>query len=132
MYRTLTDSKLFGGLPHRRICLNNIIGNLHCPLFNIILQREIPRQYRFYNVCGRLLIILSKLVRMQRIFIYDHRNTATSGTVTSVRIVVIMTPLAQMLLSIPILSGAITAIFPTGMAIITAVTPRMTGSREIK
>ena len=43
MYRTLTNPKLLRRLPHRGIVLNNIVGNVHCTLFNIVLQEKTPQ-----------------------------------------------------------------------------------------
>ena len=43
MYRTLTYPKLLRRLPHRGIVLNNIIGNVHRTLFDIIFQKETPQ-----------------------------------------------------------------------------------------
>lgn len=51
MYCTLTDSKFFCRLPYSCLCFNNIACNLHCPFFNVIFQRKIPRKRCFYNVC---------------------------------------------------------------------------------
>lgn len=39
MYRTLTYPKRLCGLPHCRIMINDIMCNLHCPLFDIFLHR---------------------------------------------------------------------------------------------
>lgn len=38
LYRTLRYPKLLRRLPHRRILINNIIGNLDCPLFDIFFH----------------------------------------------------------------------------------------------
>ena len=43
MYRTLTNPKLLRRLPHRGIVFNNIIGNIHRTLFDIILQEKTPQ-----------------------------------------------------------------------------------------
>ena len=43
MYCGLWNSKLFRRLPHRGIVLNNIIGNVHRTLFDIIFQKETPQ-----------------------------------------------------------------------------------------
>lgn len=44
MYRTLADPKRFGGLPDRRIAVNNIVGDADSPLLDIILQRNTPQE----------------------------------------------------------------------------------------
>ncbi len=49
MYRRFTDSKCLGSLPYSRIVLNDIAGDIHSPLFNIILQRK-PLRTLFYIV----------------------------------------------------------------------------------
>ena len=40
MYRTLADPKFLCCLTHRSLRFNYIIRNFHCPLFNIILQKN--------------------------------------------------------------------------------------------
>ena len=57
MYRTLTDPKLFRCLPHRRIILYYIYGNLHGPLLNIILQKNPPANIVFTMYAGGLKVI---------------------------------------------------------------------------
>ena len=52
MHRTLADPKLFCRLTYRCFCFYYVMCNLHCTLFDIILQRKIPRRHRFYSVCG--------------------------------------------------------------------------------
>lgn len=51
MYRTLADPKFLRRLSYRCLRLNNVRSNFHCPLFDIILQRELPQKRHFYNVC---------------------------------------------------------------------------------
>ena len=57
MYRTLTDPKLLRCLPHRRIILYYIYGNLHGPLLNIILQKTPPANIVFTMYAGGLKVI---------------------------------------------------------------------------
>ena len=57
MYRTLTDPKPFRCLPHRRIILYYIYGNLHGPLLNIILQKTPPANIVFTMYAGGLKVI---------------------------------------------------------------------------
>ena len=40
MYRTLADPEFLCCLTHRSLRFNYIIRNFHCPLFNIILQKN--------------------------------------------------------------------------------------------
>ena len=59
MYRTLTNPKFLRRLPHRSLCLYNILCNLNRPFFDIIFQGKIPRTHCFYNVCGGLQLYCS-------------------------------------------------------------------------
>lgn len=58
MYRTLANSKFFRRLSHCCLCLNNVICNLHCPLFDIIFQDKPPKtlflqcMQRTASICG--------------------------------------------------------------------------------
>ena len=52
VHRTLTDPKLLRSLPHRRIILYYIYGNLHGPLLNIILQKTPPANIVFTMYAG--------------------------------------------------------------------------------
>lgn len=47
MYRTLTDSKLLGRLPHRSVILYDIISDFHGSLLNIIFQKNPPANIVF-------------------------------------------------------------------------------------
>ena len=51
MHRTLTDPELLRCLPHRSLRFNDIITDIHSPLFNIILQRESPCIDCCYKIC---------------------------------------------------------------------------------
>lgn len=42
MYRRLADSKFFCCLSYCSFCFNNVTGNFHCPLFDIIFQKNTP------------------------------------------------------------------------------------------
>ena len=53
VHRTLTDPKLLRSLPHSRIILYNIYGNLHGPLLNIILQKTPPANIVFTMYAGK-------------------------------------------------------------------------------
>ena len=55
VHRTLAYPKFFRRLPHRCPGLNYVTCYFHCPLFNIIFQRKIPRRHCFYSVCGGFL-----------------------------------------------------------------------------
>ena len=56
MHRTLTDSEFLRCLSYRCFCFYYVMCNLHCTLFDIILQRKIPRRHRFYSVCGEVFL----------------------------------------------------------------------------
>lgn len=51
MYRRFTHPKLLCRLPHCGLVLDDIVCDLHRPLFNIILQEKSPCTSCFYNLC---------------------------------------------------------------------------------
>ena len=62
MYRTLTNAELLRRLPHSRIVLDNIAGNPHCPLLNIILQRKSPITYFLHHMLGGFYLYIENLL----------------------------------------------------------------------
>ena len=60
MYRRLADPKLFRRLPYRGIAVNDIIGDLHRPLFDIVFQGKKP--YTLFLQCmqGAGAVVLEK------------------------------------------------------------------------
>ena len=60
MYCRLRNPKLFRSLPYCRVIFNNIISNIDCSFFDIIFQRNTPRNTFLHCMRG--------------IFIYDMKT----------------------------------------------------------
>ena len=71
--RTLADPEFLCCLTHRSLRFNYIIRNFHCPLFNIILQKNpsacifLQCMQRDFGVCDIILIVLFHVYIRQRI-----------------------------------------------------------------
>ena len=59
MYRTLADPEMFCRLPHGRVIVNNISGNLHGSFLNITFQTKTPAILIFTLYAGLFSYILS-------------------------------------------------------------------------
>ena len=57
MHRTLADSKLFCRLTYCCFCFYYVMRNLHCTLFDIILQRKNPPKTPFLQCMRGIYVV---------------------------------------------------------------------------